>query len=129
MHRSTEQRRERRLHYDWPVRFAEGFGQNLLQGRMVDVSSHGGAFTCPADKNCPRQGQEITVLFSVPRFSPAGAYDMANYNRRGRVCRVDLTDALSHRVAVQFTEPLFFKPGEQVTIESDTAQKLKQCSS
>jgi len=121
----AEQRRERRLNYDWPIRFAEGFGQTLLQGRMVDISSRGGSFTCLADKDCPHPGQEITTLFSVPRFGSTGSFDMANYNRRGRVCRVDAVDAVCRRVAIQFTEPLFFKPGEQEINESEAKHRLK----
>ena len=119
-----EQRREQRLCYDWPVRFASGFEQRLCQGKMVDICSWGGAFTCRTDLDSPRPGQQVTTLFSVPRFGMGSSYDMANYARTARVCRVDRVDEL-FRVAVQFTEPLFFKPGEQGITEPEIQQRLQ----
>lgn len=113
MNQTSEQRTEQRLKYDWPIRFAAGAGGVLSMGKMVDISSFGGAFTCESTSNCPKIGQHITTMFSVPRFGRTGRYDMANYSRIGRVCRVEATDENLRRVAIQFTEPLFFKPGHQ----------------
>ncbi len=120
-----EQRSERRLRYDWPIRFAKGFEQALSQGNMVDICSGGGAFTCRAGRHCPNIGQQITALFSVPRFSRRGSYDMANYARVGRICRVENVDKSVRRIAIQFVEPLFFKPGEQGISEADVERRLQ----
>ncbi len=106
-------RREDRLRYHWPVWFAEDFNETLMQGQMVDVSSGGAAFTCHADENCPYPGQQITARFSVPCFGPDDSFDMASFTRIGNVCRINRVNDLMRRVAIQFAEPLPFKPGEQ----------------
>ena len=123
--KEQEQRSEQRLCYDWPIRFAEDFDGILSQGNMVDICSRGGAFTCRADRHCPSPGQEVTALFSVPRFGRKGSYDMANYARVGRICRVEEVDESVRRVAMQFIEPLFFKPGEQGISEADVELRLQ----
>ena len=125
MDKNTERRKEQRLRYHWPVWFAEDFNDVLTQGQMVDVSSNGAAFTCHSDENCPYLGQELTARFSIPRFGAGDSFDMASFTRIARICRVDDVNSFLRRVAVQFAEPLPFKPGEQADNESDTQQKLK----
>jgi len=125
MKQTAERRKEQRLHYHWPIWFAEDFGEVLSQGQMVDISSGGAAFTCTADENCPYPSQQITARFSVPRFGPADSFDMASFTRSGHICRVDDVSKFLRRVAVQFAEPLSFKPGEQANSESDAQQRLK----
>ena len=126
MDRNNERRSEQRLRYYWPIWFAEDFNEALSQGQMLDISSRGAAFTCHADDTCPYLGQEITARFSVPRFGPDDSFDMANFTRSGHICRVDDVNTFLRRVAVQFVEPLPFKPGEQTDhkTESDTQQEL-----
>ena len=124
MYKNNERRREQRLCYHWPVWFAEDFNETLSQGQMVDVSSGGAAFTCHADENCPYPDQQITARFSVPRFGSEASFDMANFTRTGRIYRVDDVNSFLRRVAVQFAEPLPFKPGEQAGSESDVEQGL-----
>ena len=125
MEQATEQRKEQRLRYRWPVWFAEDFNEVLSQGQMVDISSTGAAFTCHADESCPYPGQRVTTRFSVPRFGPEDSFDMASFTRPGRICRVDDVSEFLRRVAIQFAEPLPFKPGEQADSESDEQQRLK----
>lgn len=108
----TEKRREKRLRYHWPVWYGNNFEGVLSQGQMVDVSSGGAAFTCYND-NCPNVGQPITARFSVPRHTKEESFDMENYIRGGKVCRVQEISPFIRRVAVQFEEALPFKPGEQ----------------
>lgn len=106
-----ERRREQRLRYSWPIWFAEDFDDILTQGQMVDVSSGGAAFTCYADR-CPADGEHITARFSVPRFgqSDKESFDLSNFIRDGRICRIDELGPYIRRVAVQFSEPLPFEP-------------------
>ncbi|MHC4623497.1 MAG: PilZ domain-containing protein [Planctomycetota bacterium] len=125
MDENTERRRESRLRYHWPVWFAEDFNGMLAQGQMVDVSSGGAAFTCFADDNCPCPGQHITARFSVPCFGPDDSFDMADFVRSGHVCRIDEISRFSRRVAVQFAEPLPFRPGEQAGGEAETHERLR----
>ena len=120
----SERRREQRLRYQWPVWFAEDFNSTLTQGQMVDVSSGGAAFMCYADSS-PYQGQEVTARFSVPRLNEDDSFDMASYTRIGRICRVENVDGLSRRVAIQFAEPLFFKPGEQGLSQDEVQRRLE----
>jgi hypothetical protein len=114
---NCERRTEQRLRYYWPVWFAENPDHALSQGQMVDISSRGAAFTCYADEGCPYPGQYITARFSVPQYGPDDSFDMANFTRSGHVCRVDQVNPFLRRIAVQFAEPLPFKPGEQVAQE------------
>ena len=50
---------------------------------------------------------------------------MASFTRIGNICRVDEVSSFLRRVALQFAEPLPFKPGEQADTESDAQQRLK----
>lgn len=116
----NERRSEQRLHYYWPIWFAEDFNNGLSQGQMLDVSSKGAAFTCYDDGSCPYPGQQITARFSVPQFGPDDSFDMANFTCAGQVCRVDEVNNFVRRVAVQFAEPLPFRPGEQFNDETES---------
>ncbi len=120
-----DRRHEQRLRYHWPIWFAEDFEQDLSQGQMVDLSSTSAAFTCYADEHCPHIGQRVTARFSVPRYGPDESFDMENFLRRGEVRRVDRVNGLLRRVAVQFAEPLPFRPGEQIDSESEAERRLR----
>jgi hypothetical protein len=78
-----------------------------------------------ADKSCPRLGQPVTADFGVPYFDSHGSFDTVLFNRAGRVCRIDNLNSRVNRVALQFAEPLFFKPGEQNISEADAQQRLE----
>ena len=125
MENNQERRREQRLHYYWPVWYAEDFNHILSQGQLTDISSGGAAFTCYADEKCPYVGQSLTARFSVPRFDSDDSFDLANYTRTGKVLRVDETNGYVRRVALQFRDPLPFKPGEQFEEEAETQDKLR----
>ena len=125
MEKNSERRKERRLRYHWPVWFAEDFDEILLQGQMVDVSSQGAAFTCCNDQCCPYPGQDVTARFSVPQFDSDNSFGLASFTRTGKICRVDEVNGYIRRVAMQFAEPLPFKPGEQTDTEIDTRERLK----
>lgn len=125
MDRDNERRREQRLRYYWPIWFAENPDSMLSQGQMVDISSTGAAFTCYAEEGCPHPGQHITARFSVPHYDADEAFDMANFTRSGYVCRVENVNSFLRRVAVQFAEPLPFKPGEQGNNEAEAEKSLE----
>ena len=125
MDRDNERRREQRLRYYWPIWFAENPDSTLSQGQMVDISSTGAAFTCYAEEGCPHPGEHITARFSVPHYSADDAFDMANFTRLGHVCRVENVNSFLRRVAVQFAEPLPFKPGEQTNNQAEAQQSLE----
>ena len=118
MEEQSERRTEQRLRYYWSIWFAVDSDEMLAQGQMVDVSSRGAAFTCYASDGCPYPGQHITARFSVPHYGPDDSFDMANFTRSAHVCRVDNVNSFLRRIAVQFAEPLPFKPGEQNTEEA-----------
>jgi hypothetical protein len=109
---TVERRREKRLNYQWPVWFAEDFNDVLSQGQMFDLCSGGAAFTCYADA-CPYEGQYITTRFSIPRYGQDNLFDLENCIRSGFVRRVENINPHVKKVAIQFAESLFFKPGEQ----------------
>ncbi len=117
----AERRAEKRLRYNWPIWFAEDFNGVLTQGQMVDVSSSGAAFTCYADK-CPDNGEHITARFSVPRYEDDSAFDLENCIRHGQICRVDHVSDYVRRVAVQFAEPLDFKPVDESESEDSVVE-------
>jgi len=125
MNENNDRRREQRLRYYWPIWFAEDFNRSLSQGQMVDICSKAAAFTCYSHEGCPYLGQYITSRFSVPHYGPDDSFDMANFTRSGHVFRVDNVNSFLRRVAVQFAEPLPFRPGEQNTLESEAGQVLQ----
>jgi len=125
MESTNERRKEKRLRYHWPIWFAEDFNGLLSQGQMVDVSSNGAAFTCSADNNCSYPGQSITTRFSVPKFDGDNSFNMTSFTRHGHICRVDDINVYTKRVAIQFAEPLPFKPGQQAEDEAQCSEKLK----
>ena len=108
---STERRREKRLRYNWPIWFAEDYNNILSQGQMVDISSGGAAFTCYADK-CPHTGEHLTARFSIPRYGKNDSFDLENFIRHGKICRIDNLSPYVRKVAVQFAEALPFQPGQ-----------------
>jgi hypothetical protein len=120
---NTERRSEARLRYNWPVWFAENFNEMLTQGQMVDICSGGAAFTCYADK-CPFEGQGLTARFSVPRYGENESFNMANFVRSGHVCHVEPLSPYVRRVAMQFAQPLPFKPGQQEDPQKESSEIL-----
>ena len=128
MSETNERRKEKRLRYNWPVWYAEDYNDILSQGQMVDISSTGAAFTCYTDK-CPSAGSQITARFSVPRHGEQDSFDMENFIRSGHICRVDEVSPYVRRVAIEFGQPLTFKPGEiqdnEALIADDTIQPDK----
>lgn len=124
MERLVERRTEQRLRYHWPIWFAEDFEDVLSQGQMIDLSSGGAAFTCTADERCPYPGQSVTARFSVPRFGPDESFNMTNFVRSGHICRIERVNNFICRAAMQFAEPLPFKPGEQTEAESEAEKAL-----
>jgi hypothetical protein len=95
---------------------------------MVDISSTGAAFTCYAEESCPHPGEHITARFSVPHYGTDEAFDMANFTRSGHVCRVENVNSFLRRVAVQFAEPLPFKPGEQANDQAAAEPSLESAT-
>jgi len=130
MDTNNERRVEQRLRYHWPIWFAEDFNGELAQGRMLDISSRGASFTCWADDTCPYLGQQITARFSVPRYGEDDSFDLANFTRSAHICRVDQVNSFLRRIAIQFGQPLPFKPGEQTENkarpDSDLAQVISE---
>lgn len=119
MDKITERRREQRLRYHWPVWFAGDANDGLIQGQMVDISSKGAAFTCHADESGHYTGQDITARFSVPDFGPDDSFDMKNFTRDGRICRIEKVNSFLKCLAIQFAEPLPFKPAEHAGCNCD----------
>ena len=117
MDTAQERRHEKRLRYHWPIWYGDNFNGILTQGQMVDVNSSGAAFTCYND-NCPGAGQHITARFSVPKYSENESFDIENFIRSGRVCRVQEISPFIRKVAVQFEQVLSFRPGEQSCIDN-----------
>jgi len=122
MGKAREQRAEKRLRYRWHARFASNPRQKPLSGQMIDVSSNGMAILYHADENCPGPNQSITTNFGVPYFDSGDSFDTVYFNRVGRVCRIDNLTSKVNRIAIQFAEPLFFKPGEQDILRKNSHQ-------
>lgn len=122
---NSERRTERRLRYYWPIWFAEDFSDTLSQGHMVDISSSGAAFSCRSWENCPHPGQRLTTRFSVPQFESEEGFNLASFTRSARVCRVDNVSDHVRKVAIQFAQPLPFRPGEQSENISQTEEILR----
>ena len=109
----TDRRREQRLSLRRSIWFGQEKKQTLSPGQMVDIASGGMAFTCCANQAPALQGQTITARFSAPCFGPDDSVKMHRFTRGGRICRISDVNGVLKRVAVQFAEPLPFKPAEQ----------------
>ena len=120
MDNCDERRTEQRLRYYWPIWFADNPDHSLTQGQMVDVSSRGASFNCYADQDCPYLGQHLTTRFSVPKYGCDDSFDIADFTRTGYVCRIESINPFMRRIAIQFGQPLPFKPGEQVEAQLAT---------
>lgn len=125
MEKTNEQRAEQRLNYRWPVKFTQDNKEKVFPGQIVDVSSQGMAFLCHADENRPHPGQYLTANFAVPHFDRGNSFDTVLFKRTGYVHRLDTLSSRIHRIVVRFTEPLFFKPGEQDISESDLQNRIE----
>ncbi len=125
MENTNEQRAEQRLNYRWPVKFTQDNKEKVFPGQIVDVSSRGIAFLCHADETCPHQGQYLTANFAVPHFDRGNSFDTVLFKRTGYVHRLDALSSRIHRIVIRFTEPLFFKPGEQDITGSDLQNRLE----
>ncbi len=127
MEKITEQRSEQRLLYRWPVRFTFP-GTDIEEShpaQIYDLSSTAMGFLCDSEDECPNQGQQLTLSFSSPHFNHSSSFDTIFFERTCLVRRVDKMADRVNRVAVDFNEPLFFKPGEQETNLPDIQQKLQ----
>jgi hypothetical protein len=121
----NEQRTEQRLSYRWPVHFIKDDQEKTIPGQIVNVCSQAIAFLCHADENRPHLGQLLTTSFGVPHFNHNNSFDTVLFNRTGRVCRLDELSSQVNRVVVQFTEPLFFKPGNQNINDFEIQKRLE----
>ncbi len=123
-----ERRRERRLLYRTDMWFAENQKKNFLQGRMLDISSGGIAFSCNDEYYASSPGETMNTRFSIPRLNPDKSFDTVSFTRRGRVCRLNKLDTELCKIALQFAKPLPFKPAEQNSSESSIEQCLQTIS-
>ena len=108
-----ERRREQRLKLNGNIWVNQEGNDKTLQGQLVDISSSGMAFTCYNKKGIPDCGQQITARFTVPFFTPQGDVQNRKFTRTAKVCRIGNANSYLKRIAVQFAEPLPFKPAEQ----------------
>ena len=117
MSRSTNRRRAPRMRYRVTVRYADNSESRKttpdatscwpggFEGQMLDVSSGGLAFRCNADTNCPYEGQPLIVHFAIPNSEIHDASVM-EFNRAGRVLRVQEVNSDYRNIALRFDEPL-----------------------
>jgi hypothetical protein len=110
----SERRREQRLYYRRPMWYFQSLNKARHKGQMVDISSNGMGFTCSmSDKNLLTNTQKITTRLDVPLFGKDGSYDLVRFDRTGQIRRVEKVNNSIHRIALEFTQPLPFKPSEQ----------------
>ncbi|MBC8481750.1 MAG: PilZ domain-containing protein [Planctomycetes bacterium] len=116
----VEKRREQRLRYQWPIWFAEDLNGNLFQGQMVDISSGGAAFKYYKHECNIHPEQEILIKFSVPQFDEDDSFEIVSFKRIGKVRRVEDISNDSLKAAVEFAQPLTFKPAEDSITEQNS---------
>ncbi len=122
--KSIERRREDRLRHRSPVLFGDDFKQIFSQGRMLNISSGGLAFSYDSREKRIRPNQKIATRFDAPRFNPDNSFDIVSFDRRGHICRINKLNNLLSCIAVQFAKPLPFKPAEQ-KFKSDNPLSLE----
>lgn len=123
--RFNERRSEQRLYYRRPMWYFQSLNKTRHKGQLVDVSSNGMGFTCTmSNQNLLAAKQKITTRLDVPLFGKDGSYDMIRFDRTGQIHRVEKVNNSIHRIALEFTQPLPFKPAEQGLPSSVIEQKL-----
>lgn len=123
--RFSERRREQRLYYRRPMWYFQSLNRARHKGQLVDISSNGMGFTCSmSNQNLLAAKQKITTRLDVPLFGIDGSYDMIRFDRTGQIRRVEKLNNSIHRIALEFTQPLPFKPAEQGLPSSVIEQKL-----
>ena len=121
----SERRREQRLYYRRPMWYFQSLNKTRHKGQLVDVSSNGMGFTCSmSNRNLLAAKQKISTRLDVPLFGKDGSYDMIRFDRTGLIHRVEKTNNSIHRIALEFTQPLPFKPAEQGLHTTIIEQKL-----
>ncbi|MBN2314386.1 MAG: PilZ domain-containing protein [Sedimentisphaerales bacterium] len=107
MNKTENRRRAPRLRYRVTVHYSDNTesGATAYEGQMLDISSGGLAFRCNADENCPYEGQQLNIRFSIPNSKVHDA-SMMDFNRTGQVLRVQEVNSTLWNVAVRFDEPL-----------------------
>jgi len=86
MTKTDNRRRAPRMRYRVTVHYSEESEAETTtsEGQMLDISSGGLAFRCNADENCPYEGQQLKIRFSIP--NPKGDdTSMMDFDRTGRV--------------------------------------------
>ncbi len=110
----SERRREQRLYYRRPMWYFQSLNKARHKGQMLDISSNGMGFTCFMPEQSPLAArQTISTRLDVPLFCKDGSYDMVRFDRTGQIRRVEKVNNSTHRVALQFSQALPFKPAEQ----------------
>ncbi|MBN1806925.1 MAG: PilZ domain-containing protein [Sedimentisphaerales bacterium] len=121
----NERRREQRLHYRRPMWYFQSLDNTRHKGQIVDVSSNGLGFTCNmSGQNLLAAKQKIKTRIDVPLFAEDGSFDMVRFDRTGQIRRVEKLNNSVHRIALEFTQPLPFKPAEQGLPNTVIEQKL-----
>jgi hypothetical protein len=121
----NERRREQRLHYRRPMWYFQSLNKTRHKGQIVDISSNGMGFTCNmSEQNLLAAKQKITTRIDVPIFAEDGSFDMVRFDRTGQIRRVEKLNNTVHRIALEFTQPLPFKPAEQGLPNSVIEQRL-----
>lgn len=115
---NSQRRREERLDYQWPVWFSEDFTQTMAQGLMVDVASGGIAFICDRGGENLRDGQHLTIRFSIPRFEGDDPTATVSITRTGDIRRIETLKDGSRRVAIEFDTPLAVRPAEVSSLKA-----------
>jgi hypothetical protein len=95
--------------------FGEDLAKAVFLGLMEDVSSGGIAFTHTGERGRLKEGQRLTVRFSLPRFGDDASQTMVGMTRTGRVRSVTAIGRGTYRVGLQFDTPLSLKPVEEAT--------------
>jgi hypothetical protein len=125
--RFNERRAEQRLYYRRPMWYFQSLNKARQKGQLVDISSNGMGFTCSmSNQNLLAAKQKITTRLDVPLFGIDGSYDMIRFDRTGQIRRVEKLNNSIHRIALEFTQPLPFKPAEQGLPASVIEQKLAE---
>jgi hypothetical protein len=115
---------EDRLKLSGNIFFDFGDMPRTLQGQLVDLSSQGMAFNCYNRPNLPAPGSEITTKFTVPFLTEDGKAAGRKFTRTAKICRTVDTSSYLKKIAVQFVEPLPFKPAEYSQLADTDVQLI-----
>jgi hypothetical protein len=105
-----ERRSERRLKYEYPMRFARASKNFIYRGGLENVNSKAAAF-CYKRNEVKKDLKHVEIKAILPYIDADGKeFSYYRIQRKGKVIRIDRIDDKYDRAVILFDTPIPFEP-------------------